>query len=103
MANYTQTTEYSALQNEYATFVQSMAVIADRVRIVTFENVEVESQFNNAGWTVLAISTSNAETKEDGVKVNDVFETSEALLMSLSPRFRQLWNDKLFEKLSSLQ
>lgn len=103
MTNSAQTNEYSALQNEYAAFVKSMAVIADRVHIVTFENVEVESQFNAAGWTVLAISTSNAETEEDGVKVDDVFETSEALLMSLSPRFRQLWNDKLFEKLSSLQ
>ncbi|KAF5105549.1 hypothetical protein DV453_004705 [Geotrichum candidum] len=102
----TQNIEYSTLQREYAAFARSIDVVADRVRIVTFEDVEVEAQFSAAGWMVMALSSStsrNAEQDNGAVQVDDVFETSEALLMRLSPRFTQLWNEKLFEKLSALQ
>lgn len=108
----TQNIEYSTLQREYAAFARSIDVVADRVRIVTFEDVEVEAQFSAAGWMVMALSSSTgrnaeqdngAEQDNDAVQVDDIFETSEALLMRLSPRFTQLWNEKLFEKLSALQ
>jgi hypothetical protein len=106
--NHTQNIEYSVLQSEYATFVQSIDVVTDRVRIVTFEGVGAEARFSGAGWTVVAMSpnpsSSGGPEQENGtVQVDDVFETSEALLMRLSPRFTQLWNEKLFEKLSGLQ
>lgn len=63
----------------------------------TLMSIEDETKTNS---DALRYST---RTQKLLFKVNDVFETPEAMLMTASPEFSKLWNQSLFGKLQQLQ
>ncbi|ANB13020.1 hypothetical protein AWJ20_1298 [Sugiyamaella lignohabitans] len=88
--------EYDTLIAEYGKFLESVKIEESTVEIVTKEQGKLHVHLTKQGWTIL---TSTIEH----VRQNDIFETSEALLMTASPTFSRLWNEKLFDRLNQLQ
>ncbi|CAN6674388.1 hypothetical protein TRVA0_052S01090 [Trichomonascus vanleenenianus] len=81
--------ELNGVVKEYSSFVKSMKREGDVLHVVTLEEEQHRVQITSAGWSV------------DGTE--QIFETSEALLMSISPEFAKLWHSELFSKLAKLQ